>query len=248
MNARSVILNRIRQARMSGVSLSNNDGPGVAVDNENAPIQDRRELMLSLPADVQQRISQPQTGIKPQLSGSLIDLLLENMQLVQMSFVRLQSDSEVVGAVDQYLQEHSIDGELRIAPALAGFDWPDTVMQGAAQASTVTSVTGAYCAIAETGSMVFESSPDTPATLNFLPENHIVVLYESQVHQHLEDVWAMFRSEGKIPSSQPDQSNASAPRALNIVTGPSRTGDIEQTIELGAHGPRRMHVLLVASQ
>jgi L-lactate dehydrogenase complex protein LldG len=36
------------------------------------------------------------------------------------------------------------------------------------------------------------------------------------------------------------------PRALHINTGPSRTGDIEQTIEIGAHGPRRMHVLIVS--
>jgi len=50
-----------------------------------------------------------------------------------------------------------------------------------------------------------------------------------------------------LNASAADSQSSSVPRALNLITGPSRTADIEQTIELGAHGPKRMHVLLVAS-
>jgi len=88
-------------------------------------------------------------------------------------------------------------------------------------------------ASAETGSLALVSSADTPATLNFLPENHAVVLYENQIVPHVDDVFPLLRQLSPMP------------RALNFVTGPSRTGDIEQTIEIGAHGPRRMHVLLL---
>jgi len=52
----------------------------------------------------------------------------------------------------------------------------------------------------------------------------------------MEDAWALLRAE-----------RCSLPRATNIITGPSRTADVEQTIQLGAHGPRRLHVLLMGS-
>jgi L-lactate dehydrogenase complex protein LldG len=80
------------------------------------------------------------------------------------------------------------------------------------------------------------SGPDNPTTLNFLPETHIVVLPKSAVTGSYEDVWDRLRQhvgEGVMP------------RTVNLVTGPSRTGDIEQTIELGAHGPRRLHIILL---
>lgn len=91
-------------------------------------------------------------------------------------------------------------------------------------------VTGCIAAVAETGSVLLASSPQHPTTLNFLPETHVVVVREDQIVAHLEDAWAMIET---------------MPRALNLVTGPSRTADIEQTLQLGAHGPRRLHLLIV---
>jgi L-lactate utilization protein LutC len=88
--------------------------------------------------------------------------------------------------------------------------------------------------VAESGGVVTLSGPDTPSTLNFVPENHIVVVHASQVLRHLEDVWTLWRDSGRP-----------MPRTLNIISGPSRTADIEQTIQLGAHGPRRLHILLL---
>jgi L-lactate dehydrogenase complex protein LldG len=55
------------------------------------------------------------------------------------------------------------------------------------------------------------------------------------VVRHFEDVWAQWRESGRT-----------MPRTINIIAGPSRTAHIEQTIQLGAHGPRRLHILLVA--
>ena len=83
------------------------------------------------------------------------------------------------------------------------------------------------------------SGPAAPTTLNFLPENHIVVLKASQVVGPYEDAWDRLRAangEGRLP------------RTVNFITGPSRTGDIEQTIQMGAHGPRRLHVILVEDE
>jgi L-lactate dehydrogenase complex protein LldG len=77
------------------------------------------------------------------------------------------------------------------------------------------------------------SGEATPTTLNFLPDTHVVVLRAGQVVASYEDGWDLLRERGALP------------RTVNFITGPSRTGDIEQRIELGAHGPRRLHVILV---
>jgi L-lactate dehydrogenase complex protein LldG len=94
-------------------------------------------------------------------------------------------------------------------------------------------VTAAFAAIAETGTLMALSGPDSPTTLNFLPDNHVVILRASQVMGAYEDGWDKLRRTGALP------------RVVNFITGPSRTGDIEQKILLGAHGPRRLHIILI---
>ena len=80
------------------------------------------------------------------------------------------------------------------------------------------------------------SGPDTPTTLNLMPDTHIVVMRADQIVGPYEDAWDRLRAR---------QGDKALPRTVNFITGPSRTGDIEQRIELGAHGPRRLHIVLV---
>jgi len=95
-------------------------------------------------------------------------------------------------------------------------------------------VTGCFCAVAETGSLLLASSPATLASTHLLPETHVAIVPRSRIVATLEDAYALLRAElGELP------------RALSTVSGPSRTGDIEQTIVLGAHGPYRVHVVIV---
>jgi L-lactate dehydrogenase complex protein LldG len=103
-------------------------------------------------------------------------------------------------------------------------------------ADDMVGVTSAMAAVAETGTLVAESGPHHPSTLNFVPETHIVVLPAGKVVGCYEDVWDSLREAA---------AGAPLPRTINFISGPSRTGDIEQTITLGAHGPRRLHVILV---
>ena len=80
------------------------------------------------------------------------------------------------------------------------------------------------------------SGPDNPVTLTFLPEHHLVVIPADAVHGDMERALARLRAiHGK----------GEMPRTVNFVSGPSRSADIEQTILLGAHGPRALHVLVV---
>jgi L-lactate dehydrogenase complex protein LldG len=158
------------------------------------------------------------------------------------SVVRLASDAEVPAAVADYLKHENLPPKLRMAPRedLRALPWAGQplleVEEGIAEAADATSVTGSFAGIAETGTLMMASGPDAPVTLNFLPENHLVVLRASQVVGTYEEAWQRLRAA---------RGRGVMPRAVNMITGPSRTGDIEQTILLGAHGPRRLHVLLI---
>lgn len=150
--------------------------------------------------------------------------------------------SEVPAEIVAYLARNNLPARAAIAPSpdLEGFDWAGQKMlelrRGRAEGSDAVAITPAFAAIAETGTLVMASGPEHPVTLNLLPDTHVVVLRESDIVGGYEDVWQRLRARyGKDRM----------PRTVNTITGPSRTGDIEQTIELGAHGPRRMHIVVV---
>ncbi|MBS0519743.1 MAG: LUD domain-containing protein [Proteobacteria bacterium] len=150
--------------------------------------------------------------------------------------------AEVPAEVAAYLTRNNLPATAVMAPAaqLDGYDWSGQKMlalrRGRAEGTDQVSITGAFAGIAETGTLVMASGPDHPVSLNLLPDTHIVVLREGDIVGGYEDVWERLRARyGKN----------GMPRTVNTITGPSRTGDIEQAMELGAHGPRRMHILVV---
>jgi len=155
---------------------------------------------------------------------------------------RIPNLEAVPAALADYLKSTNLAPKVRRAPSpeLENLPWDSQplieVETGRAQGSDQVSLTGAVAGIAETGTLMLASGPEAPITLNFLPDNHVVVLKASQVVGAYEDGWDRLRE-----SHGPGQ----LPRVVNFITGPSRTADIEQTIQLGAHGPRRLHVLLV---
>ena len=150
--------------------------------------------------------------------------------------------AEVAREVTAYLARNNLPAQAAMAPSplLDGYDWAGEKMlalrRGRAEAADQVSITGAFAAIAETGTLVMASGPDHPVSLNFLPDTHVAVLREADIVAGYEEVWERLRARyGKD----------TMPRTVNTITGPSRTGDIEQTIELGAHGPRRLHIVVV---
>jgi L-lactate dehydrogenase complex protein LldG len=149
---------------------------------------------------------------------------------------------EVPGAISAYLVRNNLPAEAAMAPTplLDRYDWASQKMlalrRGRGEGNDQVSITGAFAGIAETGTLVMVSGPDHPVSLNLLPDAHVVVLREADIVAGYEDVWTRLRERyGK---------NA-MPRTVSTITGPSRTGDIEQAMELGAHGPRRMHIVVV---
>jgi L-lactate dehydrogenase complex protein LldG len=110
------------------------------------------------------------------------------------------------------------------------------VTAGPTRGGDPVSMTPALAGVAETGTLALTSGPTRPTALNLLPDVHIVLLPAEQVVGSYEEVWGLVRSlHGK----------EGMPRTVNFITGPSRSGDIEQTLLMGAHGPRRLHIILV---
>ena len=152
----------------------------------------------------------------------------------------------VPGAVQQILATLNTS-KIKIAPygKLTNLDWSGIGAEfGRAAADDMISVSWALAGVAETGTLVLASGPESPTTLNFLPDVHVVVLQEDDIAPNYEEVWSRLRNGAKARTTdQPVM-----PRTVNWITGPSRTADIEQTLLLGAHGPRKLVILLIDGQ
>lgn len=168
-------------------------------------------------------------------------MMLAKLEGVQATSAVLASAADVPAAVADYLRANNLPATLRRGddPRLESLPWSATVLDvavGRSHGGDLNAISHAEAAIAETGTLVLISGHENPTTLNFLPDNHIVVLSAADIVGDLEQIWPRIRAKyGK----------GDMPRTLNCITGPSRSGDIEQTILLGAHGPRRLHVLVV---
>jgi len=92
----------------------------------------------------------------------------------------------------------------------------------------------AVAGVAETGTVLHASGAANPSTLVCLPEAHGIVVTRDRIVGAAEQAWRLMAGGGPL----------NMPRAVHWITGPSRTADIEQTLLMGAHGPRRLHVLI----
>ena len=187
-------------------------------------------------AAINNAISARTPGPRPQLKGDLLARFKEKSEALSTSVDIVSDWAAIPAAIARYLDGHGLARRVVGWPLLQGHDWKSSDLifdaRGAVDADLV-GVTGCYCAIAETGTLMLLSGPDTPATVSLLPETHVAVLAASRIVGGMEEAWNLARTEF-----------GSLPRAVNFVSGPSRTGDIEQTIVLGAHGPYRVHVVI----
>jgi L-lactate dehydrogenase complex protein LldG len=149
--------------------------------------------------------------------------------------------AEIPARIADFLRAKNLPPRLRKGgdAYLAALPWTATTLTveaGPAQADDAVSLSRAFAGIAETGTLALVSGPDNPTTLNFLPETHIVIIEVDRIVGDYEVFWEMLRAaygEGAMP------------RTVNFITGPSRSADIEQTLLLGAHGPRSLHIIIV---
>ena len=192
------------------------------------------------------RLSHPRPNLVPERGrgNELAQQFISEMERVDGTTARVTALAGAPRAIAAFLAENSLPGTLKVAPdpLLKNLPWRDekdlSVEFGRAYDRDPVGVSAAFAGVAETGTLMLVSGADGPVTVSFLPDTHIVVLPVWRLAGAYEDAWARLRGEA-------GEGDAFMPRTVNWITGPSRTADIEQSLLLGAHGPRRLHVILV---
>ena len=175
-------------------------------------------------------------GPQPVMMGDLAAYFKGRALNLSSDVMETSDKSTIPSMLAHYLKEKNLPLRGVCWPAFAGLPWSIAgleIQARPAQDSDLVGVTGAFCAIAETGTLMMLSGPATPATTSLLPETHVAIVDPSRIVATIEDAWELLRKEHSRP-----------PRAVNFVSGPSRTADIEQTVTLGAHGPYRVLLIL----
>jgi L-lactate dehydrogenase complex protein LldG len=184
-------------------------------------------------------------GPRPAAPPDLLARFMQRATDMASTVERIESAAEIPVAVARYVDALDLPPMLAAQKSHQGVCWPEfaTLDWQAAGLSIEArptigndrlGVTGCCCAIAETGTLVFTTGADTPTATALLPDTHVAVLHAERVVAGMEEAYALVRRE-----------RGTMPRAVNLISGPSRTGDIEQTIVLGAHGPFRVHILVL---
>jgi L-lactate dehydrogenase complex protein LldG len=184
-------------------------------------------------------------GPRPAVPPDLLARFMQRATDMASTVERIGSAADIPVAVARYVDALDLPAMLAAQKSHQGVCWPEfaTLDWQAAGLSIEArptigndrlGITGCCCAIAETGTLVFTTGADTPTATALLPDTHIAVLRAERVVAGMEEAYALVRRE-----------RGTMPRAVNLISGPSRTGDIEQTIVLGAHGPFRVHILVL---
>ena len=176
-------------------------------------------------------------GPRPVAGADRIGAFCQRSLGLSSSVDRVVDRAAVPAAVARYLHGLGLVAEAVAWPEFADLDWAGSGIGVAFRpphADDLIGITGCYCALAETGTLILLSGAQTPATTSLLPETHVAIIAASRIVAGMEDGFALLRAE-----------HGALPRAVNFVSGPSRTGDIEQTIVIGAHGPYRVHLVVV---
>ena len=206
--------------------------------NVRAALNRSARLPPSVTKSLDARLRRPSPNVRPRVREPLIEHFVDKLQAVNARVSRVPDLAKVPSRIGKLLAEYRLGARLVVAPDpdLADLRWSNRlqVERRAAVDADRVSVTGAFAGVAETGTLVLLSGAESPTTLNFLPEDHVVVLPADRVVAHLEDVWARLR-----------KTRRKMPRTVNCITGPSKTADVELTLQEGAHGPRRLHVVIV---
>ena len=211
MNARDRILGRIRDAQSRA-------RPGMQAESIASHLGNHPRGPLPPPMD------------------NLVERFKERAIKLSSNVMETSNRMEVPRLLARYLSEQKLPMRGVCWPSLAGLPWSAAGLEMQSRPATdhdMVGVTGAFCAIAETGTLMLLSGAETPATTSLLPETHVSVVDPRRIVATMEDAWDLMRKECKQP-----------PRAVNFISGPSRTADIEQTVTLGAHGPYRVLLIL----
>jgi len=202
-------------------------------------MSDARGIILEKLRRGRREVASIPGGYSPPDIQDRIAAFIRGLEKVFATYSIVSSNAEVNEVVEKYLQQQDATGGLVVTGSVrkSGLLEGSTInlVDAPTRGEEASAIAIAYAGIAETGSLVFLSGADSPVTTNFLPDNFICILRQTELLNDMESLWSRMQQEHRA-----------MPRAINIVTGPSRTADVEQTIQFGAHGPRRVHVIILS--
>jgi len=214
MDSREDILNRVRRR--------------IGRTHDNAA-EARRAMLEWLAARTR--------GPRHEIEADLVARFRSRSEQLSSTVDGVERMEDVPAAAARYLVERALPMNAICTRQVADLAWAEAGISADARSARnedLVGITGCFCAIADTGTIMLCSSRESAASVSLLPETHIAVIPASRIVAGMEEAWQLARDElGELP------------RGVNFVSGPSRTGDIEQTIVLGAHGPCRVHLIVV---
>jgi L-lactate dehydrogenase complex protein LldG len=220
MESRAKILSRIRTNKVSAKSTDKNILAARIADHKRNLVPKRGQIPLN----------------------EQIDLFQQKMELAQATVERVKDEADIPAQIQKYLANNNLPTRIKASPSpeVSGLAWSDIptleIVTGAAEEQDMVGLSPAFAGVSETGTLMMVSGADTPSTINFLPENHIVILKTDRMKGSYEEAWDAVREVF---------GTAEMPRTVNLISGPSRTADIEQRLIMGAHGPKQLHIILV---
>ncbi len=195
---------------------------------------------------VRTRLESPPGTLVPaqgqQAGADALTLFIEKLEAQGASVAQVADAAQIPPAVSEFLRQHNLPAQVRTGAdaMLAEAPWDETPslarLEGRGEAGDAVTLSRAIAGAAETGTLFLTSGTDNPTSLNFLPDTHIVAVRREDIVGGYADGWSKLRAL---------YGPRTLPRTVNLISGPSRTADIEQTIVMGAHGPRRLHVIIV---
>lgn len=199
------------------------------------------------PATAKARLETPPPQLVPAMGKPAAtdarDLFITKAIELGCTVADCPSFEDVPAKVTAYLteQDSPLQVMLPMDEDLSSLNWLQAGLTVSAETSRQvldgnTSVTRAIAGVAETGAVAVTSGAKYPVSLGLLPDRHIFVLKVDEITGGYEDVWRLARDA---------KDNQGVARAVNLIGGPSRTGDIEATLVMGAHGPRTVHIILI---
>lgn len=173
----------------------------------------------------------------PVVGDDLVGTFRERARALASDVLGPLPHTQVASTVADYLRARQLPLRAVSWSETARLDWATAgiaIEARAARDDDLVGITETFCGLAETGTLMLLSGPGTPAAVSLLPETHIALMPVGRIVARMEDAWSLLQKE-----------KGSLPRAINFISGPSRTADIEQTVTLGAHGPYRLLIVLV---
>ena len=192
----------------------------------------RDEILGSIRSRTRAAVPEPEPYRAPAITSDLVAAFVAKAEAVNTEIRILEREDEIPTVIAEILRAHNLAARIHLPPNsdVAGLD-ALTILRDPPGPDD-TAATYAPLAVAETGTLVQPAREASPASWHFRPGFEIAILKASDIVAHFEDALVKLKKKNLPPT-------------INLITGPSRTGDIEQTLELGAHGPKALAVLIV---